>query len=216
MPTFTPPIREFRYVTNIMYYLLGTGVLDEEQESGLLSHLNEDEFLSKYGLHSIAKHDPAYNPADVDCGGPGSTATIPPNIAKILYLLGKKQQADDLLERVLWWGERTPYFGDSFYADTIRYREETPLQCEVNSLAGAQCVIFGIFGISSEFDGSVRIKPSQPSFANQLSLKGVKLCNQVFDVVMNKGIYKATCQGKTLEAKVGQTIIVKDGKLSIP
>jgi hypothetical protein len=214
IPTFNPPIREFRY-TNILYFLLGTGVLDEEQESGLLSHLKEGEFLSKYGLYSIAKHDPSFNPADVDHGGPGAYNSFPPSIAKTLYKIGKNQQADDLLKRILWWGERMPYWGDSFYADTIRYREETPLQCDIGSLAGAQCVIFGMFGISSEFDGSVRIKPSQPSFANQLSLKGVRLCNQVFDVDMNKGIFKVSCQGKTLESKTGQTIIIKDGKLSI-
>jgi hypothetical protein len=214
IPSFNPPIREFRY-TNILYFLLGTGVLDEEQESGLLSHLKEGEFLSNYGLYSIAKHDPAFNPADVDHGGPGAYNSFPPGIAKTLYKIGKNQQADDLLKRILWWGERMPYWGDSFYADTIRYREETPLQCDIGSLAGAQCVIFGIFGISSEFDGSIKIKPNQPSFANQLSLKGVKLCNQTFDVVMNKGIYRVTCQGKTLESTVGHTIMVKAGKLSL-
>jgi len=214
IPTFDPPLREFRY-TNILYFLLGTGVLDEEQESGLLSHLKEGEFLSTYGLYRIARHDPSFNPADVDHGGPGAYNSFPPGIAKTLYKIGKNQQADDLLRRVLWWGERMPYWGDSFYADTIRYREETPLQCDIGSLAGAQCVIFGIFGITSEFDGSVRIKPNQPSFANQLSLTGVRLCNQVFDVNVNKGIYRVTCQGKTLEAKVGQTIAVRDDILSI-
>lgn len=214
IPTFNPPIREFRY-TNILYFLLGTGVLDEEQESGLLSHLKDGEFLSKYGLYSIAKHDPAFNSADVDHGGPGAYNAFPPNIAKILYSIGKNQQADDLLKRILWWGERMPYFGDSFYADTMRYREETPLQCDIGSLAGAQCVIFGIFGINSEFDGSIKIKPNQPSFANHLSLKGVKLCNQVFDVAVNNGAYKVSCQGKTLEAKIGQIVTITDGKLAI-
>ncbi len=214
IPTFKPPLREFRY-TNILYFLLGTGVLDEEEESGLLSHLKEGEFLSTYGLYSIARHDPSFNPADVDHGGPGAYNSFPPGIAKTLYKIGKNEQADDLLKRILWWGERMPYWGDSFYADTIRYREETPLQCDIGSLAGAQCVIFGIFGINSCFDGSVIIDPNQPSFANQLSLKGVKLCNQVFDVEMNMGIYKVTCQGKTLEAKVGQTILVKNSNLSL-
>ena len=214
IPDYNPPLREFRY-TNILFFLLGTGVLDVEQETGLLSHLKEGEFLSDYGLYSIARHDPAFNPQDVDHGGPGAYNAFPPNIAKLLYSIGKNQQADDLLKRVLWWGERMPYWGDSFYADTIRYREETPLQCDIGSLAGAQCVIFGIFGIHPEFDGSIRIKPNQPSFANHLSLKGVKLRKEVFDVEMNKGVYKVTCKDKILEAKTGQTVVVKDGKLSL-
>ncbi len=51
MPDAKPPVTAFRYTVQ-MYYLLGSGVLDQEQESGLLSHLNEDEFLSDFGLHS--------------------------------------------------------------------------------------------------------------------------------------------------------------------
>ena len=45
-----------------MFKPIGSGVLDKECEQGLLSHLNEDEFLSAYGLHSLSKRDPAYDP----------------------------------------------------------------------------------------------------------------------------------------------------------
>ena len=76
-----------------MFYLLGSGVLDEETEAGLVSHLNEQEFLGEYGLHSLAKGDPAYDPADVDNGGPGACTSFPPNIAIRLYQAGQPREA---------------------------------------------------------------------------------------------------------------------------
>ncbi|MBN1184264.1 MAG: hypothetical protein JXB49_18385, partial [Bacteroidales bacterium] len=214
MPDFMPPITEHRYTVQ-MFYLLGSGVLDEEEELGLLTHLNEKEFLSDYGMHSLAKQDPAYFQSDVDNGGPGSCTCFPLNIAKTLYVMGKSQLADDILKRILWWGERMPYWGDSFYADTMRYREETPLQCTIDAVAGAQCIIFGMFGICSNFDGSIKVNPNLPSFATQISLTGIRLQNQLFDVVVNNNTYKVSCQGKTLEAKIGQVVNIANGELTI-
>ena len=49
--------KDIRY-TNFMYTLIGTGVFDAEVEQGLLSHLNEREFLGDYGIHSISKPRP--------------------------------------------------------------------------------------------------------------------------------------------------------------
>ena len=72
---------------------MGSGVLDEEEESGILSHLNDKEFLSEYGMHSLAKQDPAYFQPDVDNGGPGACTSFPLNIAKTLYLTGKPELA---------------------------------------------------------------------------------------------------------------------------
>jgi hypothetical protein len=213
MPESKPPIVENRYTVQ-MFYLLGSGVLDEEEESGLLAHLNESEFLSDYGLHSLAKQDPAYFQPDVDNGGPGSCTCFPLNIAKTLYKMGKPQLADNILKRILWWGERMPYWGDSFYADTMRYREETPLQCTIDAVTGAQCIIFGMFGICPEPDGSIKIKPHLPSFATQISLKGVKLRDQVFDVTVDHGAYKVSCGGETIKAEIGQIVTLTNGELS--
>ncbi len=50
---------ELEQVRQYIRAMIGSGVLDKEQEGGLLSHLNDDEFLSGYGLHSMSKQDPA-------------------------------------------------------------------------------------------------------------------------------------------------------------
>ena len=214
MPDAKPPITELRYTVQI-FYLLGSGVLDEEEESGILSHLNDKEFLSEFGMHSLAKQDPAYFQPDVDNGGPGACTCFPLNIAKSLYIMGKPNLAENILKRILWWGERMPYWGDSFYADTMRYREETPLQCTIDAVTGAQCIIFGMFGICPDFDGSVKINPSLPSFASKISLTGVRLCNQLFDVTVDGLNYKVSCQGKSIEAKIGKSVKLSNGKLTM-
>ena len=66
---------ETRYTMQILK-LFGSGVLDDEEEAGLLSHLNEQEFLSEHGMHSMAKGDLSYDPADVDNGGPGACTSF--------------------------------------------------------------------------------------------------------------------------------------------
>ncbi len=127
--------------------------------------------------------------------------------------MGKPQLAEDILKRILWWGERMPYWGDSFYADTMRYREETPLQSTIDAVTGAQCIIFGMFGICPDFDGSITINPSLPAFARQISLKGVKLRNQLFDVAVRDDSYEVSCQGKIIKVKIGQAVKLSTGGL---
>ena len=158
----TPKGRDLRW-SNQMFKLFASGVLDAEADRGLLSHLNEREFLSQYGLHSLSKLDIAYDPVDIDNGGPGSCTSFPPQIAERLYKAGHAAAAEDMISRLLWWGERLPYWGDSIVADQMDYRKDTPLQCAFDSVAVAQCVIFGLFGIEAQFDGSIADLSAPPS-----------------------------------------------------
>src|SRR5690606_17971481 len=144
-------------LTNFMYLLIGTGVFDKDIELALLSRLNEEEFLGEYGIHSISKTDPAYDQVDIDHGGGGSYVAFPPLICQRFYNAGYIDVADDLFERHLWWGERLPYWGDSKVANYIGYRQDTPLQSDFDATSGAQTIIFGIFGVKAETDGSITI-----------------------------------------------------------
>ncbi len=54
-----------RYTVQL-FKLIGGGALDAEEEAGLISHLNEEEFLSDWGLHSLSKQDEAYDQIDID------------------------------------------------------------------------------------------------------------------------------------------------------
>jgi hypothetical protein len=210
----SPKGRDIRW-TNQMFKIFGSGVLDGEMEAGLLSHLNEKEFLSDYGLHSLAKDDPAYDPKDIDNGGPGSCTSFPPQIAERLYKAGRLEAAEDLVRRTLWWGEKLPYWGDSMVADKPEYRKDTPLQCMVDGVAIAQGVIFGMFGIDARFEGGIVICPHPPKFAPRMALKGVKLRGAAFDVIVEDGQVEVRSAGRSARAPVGKAVLLKDGALSI-
>jgi len=173
--------RDFRYTVQ-MFKLIGSPVLDESQTEGLLSHLNEEEFLGAFGLHSMSKHDAAYDQVDIDNGGGGACSIFPLAIAERLYKDNRPNEADGLLARVLWWGERLPYWGDSMTANYMDYRRDTPLQCTVGGVAGAQCVLFGMLGIGVGADGSLRVEPRGTSLAGRVSVRGVRAGGGGFDV----------------------------------
>jgi hypothetical protein len=184
-------------------------VLDAEEESGLLGHLNEREFLSEYGIHSLSKLDVAYDPADIDNGGPGSCTCFPPQIAERLYKAGHPEEADGIFRRILWWGERLPYWGDSLVADRIDYRKDTPLQCTIDGAAVAQCIIFGLFGVDARFDGTIAISPHAPAFAPRLGLRGLRLRGAAIDIEVGDGRFRVKAGGREIEAPLGRTVTVR-------
>jgi hypothetical protein len=205
---------ETRYTVQ-MFKLFGSSVLDEEEELGLLEHLNTREFLSEYGLHSMAKGDPSYDPADVDNGGPGACTCFPPQIAERLYKAGHADAAGDILRRCLWWGERLPYWGDSIVAERIDYRRDTPLQCTIDGTTVVQCVMFGMFGIDAQRDGVILISPRPPAFAPQAKLQSVRLRGKVFDVECDGQQFRVCCGRKEIVVPIGQTVAIgADGSLT--
>lgn len=117
------------------------------------------------------------------------------------------------MKRILWWGERTPYWGDSFVASKIDYRKDTPLQCTIGGVAGAQCIIFGMFGVEVMLDGSIKFNPSPPSFSEQITLKGLILRNHRIDIDVDGSEYKVVLDDIFIHSKVGTPVVFKDGKL---
>jgi hypothetical protein len=198
-----------------MFYLLGSGVLDTEQELGLLNHLNESEFLSSFGLHSLSKQDTAYDAGDIDNGGPGSCTAFPLHIAERLYRMKAYQKAETILARILWWGERMPHWGDSFVAASMDYRRDTPLQATIDAIMGVQAVMFGMFGVDVGLDGSIHVSPHPPAFASQLSLQGIKLRGLAFDVAVDGSTFTVTKGGASLSAPIGASVRVAGTGLSL-
>lgn len=199
--------KDSRYTIQL-FKLFGCGVLDGEEESGLLSHLNEKEFLGEFGLHSLAKTDVAYDQVDIDNGGGGSCTGFPPQIAERLYNAGHAAAADDLLRRILWWGERMPYWGDSLVANHLDYRKDTPLQCTIDGAAVAQCIIFGLFGLEARFDGSLLIHPHPPAFAPQVALKNVNLRGMRFDISVTTDGFSVKTPRAEAQARRDESIVV--------
>jgi hypothetical protein len=198
---------QLRY-TNIIFMLIGTGVLDADKEMGLISHLNEREFLSEYGLHSISKLDPAFDQADVDHGGGGSYVAFPAAISEALYKGGHHKYAEEILERTLWWGERMPYWPDSVVANQIEYRRDTPLQCAIDASAGAQCMIFGMCGVRVELNGNIIVNPRPPRFSSQINLKGLKIRGRHLEITADRTSYEIGVDGRIISSKVGTPVVI--------
>jgi len=198
---------DLRYTVQ-MFKIIGSGVLDEECEEGLLGHLNENEFLSAFGLHSLSKRDPAYDQLDIDNGGGGICTSFPAQIIERLYQAGRPKLASDILGRLLWWGNTMPYWGDSIAANCKDYRRDTPLQCTFDAVAGAQCVIFGVFGVSVRPDGAIVINPHTLPFASRITLKGLKLRGRSVDVRVDGGHYEVRAGDRSIRSPIGKEVVL--------
>jgi hypothetical protein len=199
--------REARYTVQV-FKLFSSPVLDAEEEAGLLGHLNEREFLSEFGLHSMAKTDPAYDQVDIDNGGGGACTCFPPQIAERLYKAGRHEVAADILRRTLWWGDCLPYWGDSLVANFKDYRKDTPLQCTLDGVTVAQCLIFGMLGVSAEFDGRIAIDPHPPAWASRIELVRLKIRGRSIDILVGDGQYEVRTAGRRIRAPVGQRVVL--------
>jgi len=190
------------------FKFLNSGVIDERTCRGLLSHLNEDEFLSPYGLHSMAKDDPAYDVVDIDNGGGGICTEFDAMILGQLFDIGRDDLAEDILSRILWWGDNLPYLGDSCAAYTKLQREDTPLQCDISSTSLAGMMIFGLCGIAADFDGNVTICPPRHHVCRDLSLSGVRLRGLTFDLTVHGEAYTVTCGGTSVTKNCGEKTVL--------
>lgn len=199
---------ELRYTMQV-FKLFNSGVLGTEQVDGLLSHFNESEFFSEFGMHSMSKQDPAYDQVDIDNGGGGACTCFPPQIAERLYKMGHAAAADDILRRILWWGARMPYWGDSIVANEVAYRKDTPLQCTLDGATVAQTIIFGLFGIAPQPDGSVEISPRTSTLFSRGILGNMRVRGHEFSVGVEGEDYVVSGDGATERKKLGETITLR-------
>jgi hypothetical protein len=197
--------KDVRYTVQ-MFKMFNSDVLDKEIEDGLISHLNDNEFLSAYGLHSMSKKDIAYDQVDIDNGGGGICTSFPPLIAEFLYKAGRADVADDIMHRILWWGERMPYLGDSQSANEIDYRTDTPLQSEIGTGCLAQCILFGIMGIDVEFDGTIIIDPKKTTLSSKTEIKGLKLRGKNIDISVDGDKFQVFANGKKYSSDIGHPV----------
>ena len=199
--------RDTRYTVQ-MFKFLNSGVIGETEREGLVSHLNEKEFLSKFGLHSLSKLDPQYDQDDIDNGGGGICTHFTMQICAQLYETGYDALATDILKRVYWWGSRLPYMGDSCAANYMANRESTPLQGDISSVSAAQMMFFYIFGITPCFDDSIRICPVKNRPAENMEITNARLRGKIFSVKITDNTYTVNHDGKQIKAIIGETVTI--------
>lgn len=176
--------REKRYTVQ-MFKFFSSPVIDDPMRRRLADHLNEREFLSKFGLHSMSKTDPAYDQIDIDNGGGGICMQFTMHIALQLYEAGYDALATDLLQRVRWIGTRLPYLGDSVAANMLLDREDTPLQADISSASCAQAILFGICGISVQTIGSITVCPPKIRPVRSFKMQDIRISGIHFSVIVD-------------------------------
>ena len=182
--------------------------LSDKCKAALLQHLNEAEFIGQFGMHSLAKHDPAYDPSDVDNGGPGACISFAPAIVDRLYRDGENAMAWDIFRRLLWLGDTMPYWGDSQMADRMEYRRDTPLQNDIQGAALAQTVIFGIFGITVNDNFTVSVAPVLPPESKGMKLENITLAGKTFAIHAAETGFTVCYNKQSLTAEYGSTITI--------
>lgn len=197
--------RDTRYTIQ-MFKFLNSGVIDNKERDGLVSHINDKEFLSKFGIHSMSKLDSQYDQDDYDNGGGGTCTHFAMQVCAQLYETGYDKIATDILNRCLWWGERTPYLGDSCISNIQMINNRTPLQGDISSVSCAQMIFFYIFGITPSFDGSITVCPVKNRPAKNMKVENVRLCGKVFTVEINGDKFTVKTPDFTKAAKIGEKV----------
>jgi hypothetical protein len=178
-----------------IFDLLRQGILTPTEREGILTHLNDREFLSQWGVHSLAKTDPGYDETDVDWGGPGVYTGDAPQLVQDLLGSGCTTEADDLLRRILWWGQRLPYYPQAIRADRGDYRHDGRANV-IAGAEGAQAVIFGLLGCAVKSDGSIELNPHLPAFATDVAFAGLKIRGRTLDVTLDRDGYRVVVDGQ--------------------
>ena len=198
--------RDIRYTVQ-MFKFLNSPVISDLERKGLISHLNEREFLSEFGLHSMSKLDPAYDQDDIDNGGGGICTHFTMQICAQLYETGYDKLATDILKRGYWWGERMPYMGDSCAANMIANREDTPLQGDISSVSAAQMIFYYVFGIRADFNGNISVSPVKNRPADCMKIENARLCGKVFSVeIFADDTFEVIYEGRSFVSEIGQKI----------
>ncbi|HOK65917.1 MAG TPA: hypothetical protein PK054_00945 [Anaerohalosphaeraceae bacterium] len=162
-----------------IFDLLRADLVRGRQAEAIVQRLNENEFLSQWGVHSLSKMDKGYDPTDIDWGGPGVYAGDAPELAADLLSAGFTRKGIDVLQRILWWNA-FPYIPQAVRADSRDYRRDGRANV-IAALAGAQTVVWGLFGIRMEGD-TLSICPVRHPYTAGMGIENLRIRGRVFRI----------------------------------
>ncbi|MCB9250584.1 MAG: hypothetical protein H6613_19610 [Ignavibacteriales bacterium] len=168
-----------------LFDLLDSDHLTDNQTIRLVVHLQEGEFLGKYGLYSIARRDTVHwDLIDSDWGGGGQYAGMPGRISRYLYQKGFAGKGWDLLRRHIRYMDHFPYLPQNPFTDKPE-QDLSSQSVEIAAGAGMEAIIFGTFGIRMEGDKLV-IKPYNHEDIGEATLKDIKYKGRLINVQLMK------------------------------
>lgn len=180
-----------------LFDILEAGFLTESQRRRLVSHLAEGEFLGRYGMYSISKVDRVHwDLEDVDWGGGGQYSGMTFRVAESLYRLGYAELGWNVLARCLPWARAYPYIPQEIFADFLRSPEVVEMPLEIAGGSGVHAILFGVFGLRPQIDGSLIVSPSYHQELGKATMTGYPFRGHTYDLVMEPLAYTVFRDGK--------------------
>jgi hypothetical protein len=184
--------------SNLLFDLIGTDVLTGEERLGLLSHLNDNEFLGPYGLYSMSRQDREHwDRVDADWGGGGSYTGIPLQLVRNLYQTGMGQIAWSILSRFTQYADHFPYISQNYRADEF-FQDESSQPMAICAGAGVEAIVFGLFGLDPQIEGYLDIHPFYAHALGNASLSDYQFRGHSFDISMDRYGFKISRDGRTV------------------
>jgi glycogen debranching enzyme len=130
-------------VTSNIGHLLGTGILDRDEEERVGARLLEPDMSSGYGLRTMSSDAGGYSPLSYHCGSvwPHDTAIV----IRGLLRAGQPERAAELAQGLLTaaesFGWRLPELFGGFGADEVAAPVSYPASCRPQAWAAAAAVV---------------------------------------------------------------------------
>jgi hypothetical protein len=184
-----------------LFDLLGSDVLTEGQFNRLVAHIRDGVFLGKYGLYSIARNDRVHwDRIDADWGGGGQYAGMPGRISRYLFQKGQSELAWDILNRYAGYVEYFPYLSQNPRTDApVQDLSSMPL--EISAGAGIEAILFGLFGMRPQEDGTLVINPAYHSELGTARMRDFRFRGHSYDVVLKQKEFEVYEDGRLLGIK---------------
>ena len=201
--------------SNLLFDLIGTDVLTGEERLGLLSHLNDNEFLGRYNIYSISRQDRVHwDRVDTDWGGGGSYTGVPMQLVRNLYQTGMGELAWTILNRFTKYIDHFPYISQNLRADEI-FQDESSMAMAICAGAGVEAIVFGLFGLNPQIDGTLDIRPYYSYEVGKSSLNDYQFRGHSYDVIMNRYGFQLIRDGNDYGSyRHGESVrILPDGKI---
>lgn len=193
-----------------LFDMLGADYLPDYQTYRLVTHLQEGEFLGKFGVYSIARRDSVHwDLIDSDWGGGGQYAGMPGRISRNLYQKGFAGKGWDVLKRNIRYIDHFPYLPQNPRIDApIQDRSSMPVQIAAG--AGLEAIVFGMFGIKIE-DDKLTIKPYNHEDVGKATLTDIPYKGRKFSVRLSGKSFSAFEDDKLIGTKFyGESVVVKN------
>lgn len=193
-----------------LFDLLGTDYLPDHQAYKLVSHLQEGEFLGKYGVYSIARRDSVHwDLIDSDWGGGGQYAGMPGRISRNLYQKGFAGKGWDVLRRNMRYIDHFPYMPQNPRIDAPE-ADRSSMPVQIAAGAGVEAIVFGTFGVKIEED-KLTIKPFNHEDIGEATLRDIKFNGRSFGIQLNRKKFSVYENDKLIATKFyGEAVVIKN------